>query len=442
MAEAIGTISAILTVVETSVSTSLKLYHFFTTIRDAPRETMSISRDVRNFNTLVQNLRAALTSADVQRIVSQDSQIDQALKDLLDPIDNCQQVCAQIQGKLERHFKAETASEESSGGNTTIQPLTRNHTGSIRWYFRRGEILALIGRFQLTKGMFSDAMGGLTLWVLGFLYFCIGRTRLIIQRLLTFKASSMMSGGVTNTHISVNHASDDDVNHSTTLRMGRKHKFDDDAGSAFLQYAQQRPTDDLSKTTTLVHALEKGSDPKYAKELLGGVRRGSAVSVELVLDHVDIDAREPHTGRTALSIAAELGNIKITELLLIRDATVNTRQYSRSNPYLRNSPHRHPIMTSGRSPLHWAISGSHSMIVELLLQYGANPNSRNSVGRSVLQDACMKNDLKSARLLLQNGADVNARSYNHVSLSLIVFWLAFLYDTTKADFHVGLDAPA
>jgi hypothetical protein len=54
----------------------------------------------------------------------------------------------------------------------------------------------------------------------------------------------------------------------------------------------------------------------------------------------------------------------------------------------------------------------------------------------------MKNDLKSARLLLQNGADVNARSYNHVSLSLIVFWLAFLYDTTKADFHVGLDAPA
>lgn len=39
--------------------------------------------------------------------------------------------------------------------------------------------------------------------------------------------------------------------------------------------------------------------------------------------------------------------------------------------------------------IHWAAIKRHSAIVELLLQYEANPNARNTAGWSVLQ-ACMK----------------------------------------------------
>lgn len=134
----------------------------------------------------------------------------------------------------------------------------------------------------------------------------------------------------------------------------------------------------------------------------------------MFLNHVDIDTRDPRTGRTALSFAAEHGNAELTKLLLVNGSKVNIRQYSLSNHRQGRKVNQWPAMTSGRFPLHWAIVGKHSAIVDLLLQYGANPNSRNTAGRTCLQDACMENDLETVELLLQNGADVNARSYNHV----------------------------
>lgn len=72
-------------------------------------------------------------------------------------------------------------------------------------------------------------------------------------------------------------------------------------------------------------------------------------------------------------------------------------------------------MTSGRTPLHWAIANKHTKIANLLLQYGANPNSRNTAGRTVLQEACYTNHSESAELLLQWGADVNGISSHSVS---------------------------
>jgi hypothetical protein len=108
-----------------------------------------------------------------------------------------------------------------------------------------------------------------------------------------------------------------------TMMPITRNKFNDDAGSAFLHYGQQISSDDLSKTTTLVPPPEKSSDPKYAKQLTGTVRRGSSLSLEIALTCGDIDNRESHTGITALSIAAELVNTQISELLLIHGATVN-----------------------------------------------------------------------------------------------------------------------
>lgn len=168
MAETVGTVSAILSMAQVSVKASIELYHFFTTIRDAPQEIISISRDTKNFHTLVKNLETALQSVHVQRVVREDPQIDQALQDLLYPIENCHQTCLQIQERLQRHFKPEIPAQ-SSGDTSSTQPQRRLQSGgSVKWYFRRSEVFALIARFQLTKGMFSDAMGSLTLYVFRF----------------------------------------------------------------------------------------------------------------------------------------------------------------------------------------------------------------------------------------------------------------------------------
>ena len=108
----------------------------------------------------------------------------------------------------------------------------------------------------------------------------------------------------------------------------------------------------------------------------------------------------------------------MAKFLLSHGTAVDIRQYSLGNHYIDGE---HPMLFSGRFPLHWAALKRHSKIVELLLQHGANPNARTSSGRPALQEACMGDDPESVKVLLDNGADVNARSYNHVHVDPFKF---------------------
>lgn len=135
----------------------------------------------------------------------------------------------------------------------------------------------------------------------------------------------------------------------------------------------------------------------------------------MMLTGFDANIRDPRTGRNALSIAAETGNSQIAEFLLKNGADVNNRQYSISGKPPGTTFQQEAIVLSGRTPLHWAIAKKHTDIVKLLLQHGANPNVRNSAGRTVLQEACYTDLPESVELLLQSGADVNGISLHSVS---------------------------
>lgn len=373
MAEAFGTASAVLGLAESAAKASLQLYQFFTTIRNAPQEIISISRDIKNFNMLVCNLQGALASPDIQEIVDQDHEINRALKDLQDPMDNCRLACDRVMRKLIPHLHLEESAHDVPGDRSK----RRMRRGDVMWFWRRREVFALMTDLERTKAMFSDAMGSLTL-------------------LLTFRTSAIMT---------------------TSASFPMRHKFDDDAGSAIVHFAsavESEQPSDISSVTTLTPSeakVDKENDPEFTRELLQAVRVGSTTIVTIMLKQVDINARDPLDGRTALSVAAEYGNVKMTNFLLSQGASVNIRQYSLSNHYIDGE---HPRLVSGRFPLHWAALKGHSEVVELLLQHGANLNARNSSGRPALQEACMGDDLESVKVLLENGADVNARSYNHV----------------------------
>lgn len=202
--------------------------------------------------------------------------------------------------------------------------------------------------------------------------------------------------------------------------------FDDDVGSAIINWLDAQPSEvealsPIETMSTLSTALvgesiPKPSDPHLTQELLAAVRRGSIPVVSILLDRVNVNAQDPRTGRSALSIAAETGNMNMAKLLLDHGASVFVRQYSRSCWDEDWGPH----YMAGRVALHWAAIGGHSEMIVLLLQHGANPNSVNSIGRPALQDACWSQDLESVRVLLDNGADINFRSFYYVS-SIFIF---------------------
>lgn len=197
-------------------------------------------------------------------------------------------------------------------------------------------------------------------------------------------------------------------------KMAYKHEFDQDAGSALKVYAtsifevgeDDRSVNESTESfSTKVGSSTTGllADPVLAEELKAGVNSRSKFVVEAVLQHVHVDVRDSK-GRTALSYAAENGQIEITELLLERGALVSARHYSLS------SCHR----DSGKSPIHWAAMKGHRNIVELLLQYGANPNARTTSGRTPIQEASAAGHNDLVAFFISKKVNIHAQAYSDV----------------------------
>jgi ankyrin repeat protein len=95
---------------------------------------------------------------------------------------------------------------------------------------------------------------------------------------------------------------------------------------------------------------------------------------------------------TPLYFAAQRGHADVVALLVERGADVNT-------------------VTQFGTALQIAARGNQTAIMEMLLRNGADPNlSGGEYGNTPLHDAAERGAIEAARLLLENGADVNSRT--------------------------------
>ncbi len=63
----------------------------------------------------------------------------------------------------------------------------------------------------------------------------------------------------------------------------------------------------------------------------------------------------------------------------------------------------------GRTPLHWAAMGGKKQAVELLMAKGSQVNARDNTGRTPLHEAALNGHNEVVDFLLEKGADINAR---------------------------------
>lgn len=115
---------------------------------------------------------------------------------------------------------------------------------------------------------------------------------------------------------------------------------------------------------------------------------GISSVVEAILESaVGIDSND-NSGRTPLSWAAEKGHGAIVKLLLDKGANIDSK-----NKYF------------GRTPLSWAAEEGHKVVVELLLGKGADRDSADKSGQTPLLWAAKKGCEAIVKLLLENGAN-------------------------------------
>ncbi len=140
-------------------------------------------------------------------------------------------------------------------------------------------------------------------------------------------------------------------------------------------------------------------------------------------------------GKTALMLAAQHGDAALmTELLesgaskghkdrkgrTVLEYALNSCQYYAVLPFL-NAEQANRLLSSGATPLTYAIDQFSIELVELLLEYDADPNMPDSWGFTPLMRAATllhrsKEQLESAlviiKLLLESGADIDAQKKN------------------------------
>lgn len=155
----------------------------------------------------------------------------------------------------------------------------------------------------------------------------------------------------------------------------------------------------LSNDIAALEALLDGSAIVDESDFLLGTAlhrtavANNAESAKILIAHgADVEAVSEQQGSRPLHLAADAGSIDVLALLLKAGADIEATD------------------SLGRRPLSRAAAAGQSEAVEFLLDSGTEIDARNGPSnRTSLIEAAYKGRMGSTRLLVQRGADINAR---------------------------------
>ncbi|KAK3991519.1 ankyrin repeat-containing domain protein [Cladorrhinum sp. PSN332] len=153
-----------------------------------------------------------------------------------------------------------------------------------------------------------------------------------------------------------------------------------------------------------------------------------------------------------LALAAEHGDLVMTELLLDGGATVRVRDRNNHTPMMAAVANGHLAIVkllcdrfpnilsepTKHRPLFLAWQTNNHDMMKLLLARGASPDTRDEGGIPLLVSALRMKDRKAARFLLDNGADVNSKDNEGQSALSLASWGRSL-DIVKVLLDYGAD---
>ena len=148
----------------------------------------------------------------------------------------------------------------------------------------------------------------------------------------------------------------------------------------------------------------RGFDPNTVNlqgepAILNSLKLGSLKSFEFIVQHpkTNLNVRNSH-GESALMLVCLKGELELAKMLIQRDADIN-----------------HPGWTS----LHYAASGGHTAIIQLLLDQSAYIDAESPNGTTPLMMAARYGNEKAVQLLITEGADWKLK--NQLGLTALDF---------------------
>ena len=123
----------------------------------------------------------------------------------------------------------------------------------------------------------------------------------------------------------------------------------------------------------------------------------------------DVDTRDQY-GLRALMWATKYGHIDIVKILVPKVADIDARLSSKDWRFVRNEKNFEIAESyKGLTALKVALKEKNYEIAKVLLDNGADINARDSDVRTAFRRAIRKKNYEFVKVLLDNGADINAR---------------------------------
>ncbi len=137
--------------------------------------------------------------------------------------------------------------------------------------------------------------------------------------------------------------------------------------------------------------------------------------MKILLDHgATLNTRASETGFTPLHLAAAAGDAAVIKMLLAKGADRTTRDVFGATPlehavHLNQTASVEALLPPGGASqladlLSEAVVKGNAGMVSVLLDRGADVNARNKSASTPLHDAALKNRVEVAKVLLQHGA--------------------------------------
>jgi ankyrin repeat protein len=227
------------------------------------------------------------------------------------------------------------------------------------------------------------------------------------------------------------------------IKLGAPVNATDDLGSSALMYAAM-----YTDLGTMRLLLEKGADPNHADQagataLIWSIPDEDKVRL-LIARGADVNATSRLTGGTALlNAAGHPGTTRIVKLMLDKGADAKVRDQVGFTPLLRAS-FNGDVETAkllidrganvnasglGMTPLFGAVNGNRAVLVHLLLEHGADATAKDQSGAGVLAYATSHADAAIFRELINRGADPKLRN----SVGVDVMFMAAASDMSSPE---------
>ena len=137
----------ILSIITAAIQSSKVLIGLVDSFRGGPEEIRAISKDVQAFHSVISSINVTLTDKDIKTLINSDEALTQMVRNLEDPIRNCNAALGDLRLKVQKLLKPD---RRDSGFRT-------NFTG-IRWSLvTKGEMRRLHERLEATKSTLNNA---------------------------------------------------------------------------------------------------------------------------------------------------------------------------------------------------------------------------------------------------------------------------------------------